>query len=184
VVTGHGGTITCVSHPGAGTAFRVVIPALVATARPEFRTPIGLVRQAIVRGAAKIMVVDDEPISRRGLCRLLSRDGHTMIPAGDGLEALEIFTKDPSAVDLVLMDLDMPELDGQQTQLRMRALRRDIRIVFLTGFVEETRKRELLDEGASAVLAKPCEAETLRSVITSTLTNPLAISAALRGPKP
>ena len=76
----------------------------------------------------------------------------------------------------------MPELDGQETQKRMRALRQDIRILFLTGFVEESRKRELLDEGASAVLVKPCEAETLRTAIASALVSPLTIATMLGGP--
>jgi two-component system cell cycle sensor histidine kinase/response regulator CckA len=178
VVTGHGGTITCESEIGKGATFRVVLPALVATARPESRTPLGLVRQPVVRGAARILVVDDEPVSRRSLCRLLSREGHTMIPAADGREALAMLTAEPSSVDLVLMDLDMPELDGQETQLAMRRVRHDVRVVFLTGFVEESRKRELLDEGACAVLAKPCEADVLRAAITSALASPLM----MRGP--
>ena len=182
VVTGHGGTVTCRSEPGKGTEFCVVLPALLATARPESRTPIGILRRPLLRGTATIMVVDDEPVSRRSVCRLLARDGHTMVSAGDGREALELFEKGPTKVDLILMDLDMPELDGQETQKRMRALRQDIRILFLTGFVEESRKRELLDEGASAVLVKPCEAETLRTAIASALVSPLTIATMLGGP--
>ncbi len=180
VVTGHGGTIVCQSEPLRGATFTVVLPALIATARPETRTPIGMVRHPVVRGSAAIMVADDEPVSRRTLCRLLARDGHKMIPAGDGREALEIFTRDPTAIDLVLMDLDMPELDGQETQDRMRAIRKDVRVVFLTGFVEDSRKKQLLEAGASEVLAKPCDAQTLRAAIASALSNPVTISAALR----
>jgi signal transduction histidine kinase/ActR/RegA family two-component response regulator len=171
VVTGHGGTIECHSQPSLGTSFRVVLPALMAAARTESRTPAGILRAPnLPRPTAKILVVDDEPLSRRSICRLLSRDGHLTLSAGDGREALEVFGREGQSIELVLMDLDMPELDGFGAMLEMRRRRPEVRVVFLTGFVTDVRKRELYEAGASVVLNKPCDAVTLREALALALT--------------
>jgi len=170
VVTGHGGTIECHSQPSLGTSFRVVLPALMAAARTESRTPAGILRAPnLPRPTAKILVVDDAPLSRRSICRLLSRDGHLTLSAGDGREALEVFGREGQSIELVLMDLDMPELDGFGAMLEMRRRRPEVRVVFLTGFVTDVRKRELYEAGASVVLNKPCDAVTLREALALAL---------------
>jgi two-component system, cell cycle sensor histidine kinase and response regulator CckA len=170
VVTGHGGTIECHSQPSLGTSFRVVLPALMAAPRTESRTPAGILRAPnLPRPTAKILVVDDEPLSRRSICRLLSRDGHLTLSAGDGREALEVFGREGQSIELVLMDLDMPELDGYGAMLEMRRQRPEVRVVFLTGFVTDVRKRELYEAGASVVLNKPCDAVTLREALALAL---------------
>ena len=182
VVTAHGGTVTCESTAGAGATFRVVLPALVAAPRAEVPTPLAARRPGappLVVASANILVVDDEPLSRRGLARLLQREGHRTTHAADGQEALALYAKD--SFDLVLMDLDMPRLDGQQAFARMRELTPDARVVFVTGFVSDARRRELVESGASAVLDKPCEASVLRDAIVTALHHRTRISSAITG---
>jgi CheY-like chemotaxis protein len=116
-----------------------------------------------------VLVVDDEPLSRRSICRLLAREGHSTDAAGDGREALAIFESKGDQIDIVLMDLDMPELDGHATLLEMKRRRPGTRVVFLTGFVTDTRKRELYESGALSVLHKPCDAVTLREALSMAL---------------
>ena len=169
IVAGHGGSVTCESEPGAGTRFRVVLPALTAVARPESHTPIATMRCPPVGATGTLLVVDDEPVSLRSACRLLARDGHVILSASNGLEALAVFTREQAKIDLVLMDLDMPELDGERAFHAMRALRPDVRVVFLTGFIEPSRQTELISHGAMAILGKPCPVEALRGTIASAL---------------
>ena len=170
VVTAHGGTVSCESAVGVGSTFRVVLPALIAAARAEIPTPLAARRPGappLVVRSARILVVDDEPLSRRGLCRLLERDGHRTAHAADGLEALTAYEKEP--FDLVLMDLDMPCLDGQAAFARMREIAPETLVVFVTGFVSDVRRRELVEAGASAILDKPCEASILREAVNTAL---------------
>jgi two-component system cell cycle sensor histidine kinase/response regulator CckA len=169
VVTSHGGTIECESRPNVGTAFRVVLPALMATARRERRTPASMPRADTSIRSARVLVVDDEPLSRRSICRLLMREGHTTDAAADGREALTIFDTKSDSIDIVLMDLDMPELDGHATLLEMKKRKPDTRVVFLTGFVTDARKRELYEAGALSVLHKPCDSITLREALSMAL---------------
>ena len=169
VVTGHGGTIECDSRPNEGTSFRIVLPALMNSARRERSTPASMPRETTTSRSARVLVVDDEPLSRRSICRLLARQGHSTDAAGDGREALAIFEAKGDQIDIVLMDLDMPELDGHATLLEMKRRRPGTRVVFLTGFVTDTRKRELYESGALSVLHKPCDAVTLREALSMAL---------------
>ncbi len=165
IVTAHGGTVECRSAKGKGATFRLVLPALLATARAESRTPIGLVRRDST-SPRTILVVEDEPISRRGLCRLLEREGHRALAAGDGRAAIEALKRDPQGVDLVLMDLDMPVLDGEAAYRAMVATDPSPPPVFImTGFVDDQRRAALLQAGVRAVLTKPLALEALRAAI-------------------
>jgi signal transduction histidine kinase/ActR/RegA family two-component response regulator len=170
VVTAHGGTVSCESTVDRGCTFRVVLPALIAAARAEIPTPLAPRRPGappLVVAPAYILVVDDEPLSRRGLCRLLERDGHRTAHAADGREALAAYQKE--TFDLVIMDLDMPSLDGQEAFARMREIAPETLVVFVTGFVSDARRRELVEAGASAILDKPCEASVLRDAVNTAL---------------
>ncbi|MFO0682201.1 MAG: response regulator [Sandaracinus sp.] len=173
VMTAHGGTVLCESEPGQGTKFRAVLPALVAIAREESKTPLATLRMPQTKPEKyTILVVDDEPLSRRSIARLMTREGHEVLTAADGKEAVAFFRPGGPQIDLVLMDLDMPELDGQGAQREMARTHPQVPVVILTGFVEDSRRQELIDAGVQSVLVKPCSTEMLRGAIASAIGMP------------
>ncbi len=184
VATEHGGTLEHQRRSPRGTRFRLVLPALTAGKRVEARTPIGgAPRSAELRrpeagaartsspGDVRVLVVDDEPLVRRGLERLLRSFGYRVTVAGGGDEGLELFHASLAgrSYDVVLLDLDMPDRDGLSVLRAMRAEAPHVVVIFLTGYATEARQRELVDAGAKLVVAKPCDAATLRRAIERVL---------------
>ena len=105
------------------------------------------------RGRVHVLLVDDEQILRRSVARRLKQAGFLVTEAGDGGEAVTAYR--PGVHLLVLLDLDMPGLDGEQTQAELLRRDPDARIVFVTGYVDPERATAMLDRGALAVLEKP-----------------------------
>jgi signal transduction histidine kinase/CheY-like chemotaxis protein len=165
MVLQHGGMISLESAVGRGTRFTVHLPLLDAD--------VGLLSATGERGPAQIprcpqpsqsvLLVDDEPTVRRSMARLLKRAGFDVREAASGAEAMEAYGRD--APDLVLLDLNMPGLDGEATQARLLALDPDVKIVFATGDGDTRRHSVLLGRGALAVLEKPYSLDALFAVL-------------------
>jgi CheY-like chemotaxis protein len=110
-----------------------------------------------------VLLVDDEPTVRRSMARLLKRAGFDVREAASCAEAVEVYRRDAS--DLVLLDLNMPGLDGEATQARLLALDPNVKIVFATGDGDTRRHSVLLGRGALAVLEKPYSLDALFAVL-------------------
>jgi CheY-like chemotaxis protein len=108
-------------------------------------------------GACKpgILIVDDEPAVRGLLQAWLPRRGFQVWVAADGAEACELYRQHAAAVDLVLLDVRMPSLDGPQTLAALQALNPTVRCCFMSGHAGGYSETDLLRRGALRVLAKP-----------------------------
>jgi DNA-binding response OmpR family regulator len=95
-----------------------------------------------------------------------------VLEAGDGKVALEMLETHAGEVGLLVLDLDMPELDGESTFDALRARGSSVPVVFLTGLCDEARKHALLERGAFELLTKPCTNALLRRTIQAALTPP------------
>ena len=104
---------------------------------------------------ARILVVDDEVIVRSLLKTILKHDGHDVVEAGDGIEAVEIHRKEPA--DLVMVDLVMPKMNGLDTILEMRELHAETRFIVMTGALPSLLDSENMASmlGDALTLAKP-----------------------------
>jgi CheY-like chemotaxis protein len=102
-----------------------------------------------------IMVVDDEPMALSLAEQVLSRAGYTVVTTQSGFEALDLFQKDPTKFSLILLDLSMPHMDGEETFDRLRALDSGVVVLLNTGFIEKDRLARMMSNGLAGFLRRP-----------------------------
>jgi CheY-like chemotaxis protein len=135
IVRGHGGAIQLLTEPGEGTTFRVLLPPARRATRPA---PSETRPRDHERMGGTILVVDDEEWVLELAREFLERNGFTVLTAGGGRVALEIIREDEAeAIDAVVLDLTMPDLDGKETFLEIRELRPHLPVIVSSGFGEE-----------------------------------------------
>ena len=169
VITTHGGSIEVSSSVGHGSSFRIRLTAkpIRPTAPGASRRVLGATLEAASerRSEGIVLVVDDQELVRRSLGRLLRADGHEIHYASDGAEAIEAYAKADPKPDVILLDLDMPNVSGAEALDRLKVMDPDVRVVLVSGYYDEERKRRLLGAGATAFLAKPVDAQELRDSV-------------------
>ena len=111
-----------------------------------------------------MLVVDDETIVRSTAVAMLKRLGFEVVLASDGLEAVEVFRATPNRFSLVLMDLTMPRMDGKQAFHEMQGVRKDVRVVLMSGFNEQEASKHFSDHETAGFLQKPFGFEELSSI--------------------
>lgn len=165
IVTALGGQIDCESEPGAGTSFRVALPAASRTVRPASGTR----RLEPATKRSRILVVEDEPVVASLLQRVLKSD-HDIDLAADGVEALALLAEGRN-YDVVLCDLMMPKLNGQELYARVTRELPQLtpRFVFMTGGTTSEAAEAFLDAIPNEKLHKPFTVPELRGVVARAL---------------
>ncbi len=123
-----GGHIACEPRAGEGSMFVLWLPVTVDTTPERGRETLDH-----CPGGERVLVVDDEPFVRRAMVRVLSLGGYQVTAVDGGHEALRVYDR-PGAFDLVVLDMSMPGLGGEEVRDRLRALDPAARIVFVTGY--------------------------------------------------
>jgi CheY-like chemotaxis protein len=116
-----------------------------------------------------ILVVDDEQMALALIKRLLSEAGFSVITAQSGFECLDIFRRRPHNFDLVLLDLTMPFMDGEETFGRLREIRPDVAVVLCTGFIDHERLDRMLHAGLCGFMRKPIAPDEIVRHVRSVL---------------
>lgn len=159
----HGGSVEVSSALGKGSEFTVRLPVSEAAAATE--TP-ALVEVATVKNC-KVLVVDDNLDGAESLSQLLKLFGHEVVIAHDGLSALELAAQ--VQPDVVLLDIGLPGLSGWEVAVRMRALPllKDVVLVALTGYGQETDRARSAQAGFNHHLVKPADFDTVQNILAS-----------------
>lgn len=165
IVRGHRGAVDAQSWPGQGTRVRVLLPASGAIAgghSPEHE-------ESSAAGTRAILVVDDEDIVRDFAQRVLEIGGHQVRVARHGGEALELLARHHASIALVLLDLTMPELSGEATCARIRAMWPDMPVILSSGYTAESQAVALGRSGLVEFLQKPYSPQQLLALVDSVL---------------
>lgn len=151
IVAQSGGKITAYSKLGKGSTFRVYLPIVKDGETRGSRRPADT-----LRGAETILVVEDGADVRELVRKVLARRGYKLLVAKDGADALELLAGHKEQVHLILTDLVMPHMSGRELVRKVRAVRRDIKVMFMSGHAEEVMLADEaeLDEN-EAFLEKP-----------------------------
>ncbi len=161
IIRNHGGAIQVKSKKGQGSSFTIFLP--VSQSQPQASH---LEESHLVEGEGTILVVDDEPVLLRVTARLLEKLGYRVLQAPSGEKALAIFKKQAPKIDLVLLDLIMPGLNGLKTLEYLQALDPKVRVLLLSGY--EDRVGERLPPEVD-FLSKPYSLELLSQKVASAL---------------
>jgi PAS domain S-box-containing protein len=167
IVRSNHGLIEVESTLGRGTTFQVFLPA--GSAVEKQRAGVSL-DAAAPMPAAHILVVDDEAVVRNVAQTTLGRLGHIVHTALSGEEALEQIRAAPEFFSLVILDFNMPGLNGQQTFDAIRSIRSDLPVVICSGYSEIEIRARFENSSVAGFLQKPFRSETLRSAVSGLLT--------------
>jgi CheY-like chemotaxis protein len=151
-----------VKQAGGADKRMLMHPDLAAFAKTKSAPPSSATPQSI-------LLVDDEKMALMLVKQILSEAGYRVATAQSGFECLDLFRLHPRAYDLVLLDLTMPFMDGEETLRRLREIRSDVSVVLCAGFIEQEKLDRLMSAGLAGYLRKPLAPDEIVSHVRSTL---------------
>lgn len=162
-ITQHGGVITVYSEPNVGTASHILLPLTedAATAIPVGIEPI--------HGEGTILLVDDEPVMRATAAALLRDYGYRVLLATNGQEAIEMVDENGPTIDLVVLDMIMPEMNGRDCFFHLRKKHPGLPVVLSSGFSRMEDLEDMKNAGLAGFIQKPFRAADLSRVVAEGL---------------
>jgi len=157
----HGGVIRAYSEPGRGTTFKVYFPVVERRA-----TDVGTKIEGAAEGGSETILLAEDDVEVRELAQaILERAGYAVLTAADGEEALHVFRRRASEIDLVILDVVMPRLGGREAWERMRELEPGVPALFASGYSENAvHTNFVLDAGLSLIRKPFARDQLLRAV--------------------
>jgi two-component system cell cycle sensor histidine kinase/response regulator CckA len=162
IVDRHSGFLDVESEPGVGTNFKIYLPALesVETVKKETPKP-----HPIIRGKETILVAEDDPTLRELSQKVLQSWGYKVILAVDGEDAVAKFVKNKKKVSLVILDMIMPKMSGLDVYNAIKAIRPDIKALFLSGYTADKIRKEGILPVDVELAAKPLSQRSLMNAV-------------------
>ncbi|MBI5592214.1 MAG: PAS domain S-box protein [Deltaproteobacteria bacterium] len=165
IIKNHDGVIDVESEPGRGTRFVMTLPAL--PDQPVAQPPPSSLPE--IHGTGTILLIDDEDMVREVAGMMLEHLGFTVITASSGREAVQIYLQKEDDIDLILLDMIMPEMTGSQTFDRLKDINPEVRVLLTSGYSVDGQAADILRRGCRGFIQKPFRVDALSRKIQDAL---------------
>ena len=164
IIKNHGGYINVYSEKNEGTIFRIYLPASDKDVPESTSFP-----EALLKGTETLLLVDDEDIIIEVGKQMLESLGYEVLLAKSGGEAIDLYTKNRDKVDMVILDMIMPEMGGGETYDRLKAINPTIKVLLSSGYSINEKADAILKQGCNGFIQKPFDLRKLSRKIRSVL---------------
>ena len=165
IVQQHGGFICVDSMLGQGTTFSVYLPRVEAAAPVRKATPLA----TVPRGEETVLLLEDNDSVRSLISQVMTSKGYRVIEAVDGEDGVEKFRRHQDEIALVILDVIMPKKNGGDAYDEIRALKGDVRAIFISGYSGDIIDRQRISEDGANFLLKPILPEKLLTLVREVL---------------
>ena len=161
IIKQHGGFINLSSEIGQGTMFKIYLPRVDQVLAPEEIHE----EKKDYKGKGLILIVDDEEMIRKTVKTILERSGYEVILAEDGEKGVELFKKYNRNIKIVLLDMVMPKMSGEEAFLQMKEINPELKVLIVSGFKQDDRVDKIMNLGVKGFIQKPFTLEELAAPI-------------------
>ncbi|GEM_PF-1239751 len=171
IIKNHRGIITVASQVGSGTTFCIYLPVARILQKPEEPDMLRDISSGKLpaKGSGTILVVDDEEYILTADKAMLNELGYEVLLANGGKEAIRVFGENRDRINLLILDLVMPDLSGETVYDRVKALRPDVRVILSSGYSIEGQAESILKKGCDGFIQKPYNLNQLAQKIREIL---------------
>jgi CheY-like chemotaxis protein len=156
IIKGHEGFIDVISKPGSGTTFSIFLPVSGKKISVKQEAPRG-----VVQGSGMILLVDDEAMVLDVGLQMIQKLGYQVITATSGQEAVDIYRAQKDAIDMVILDMVMPNGGGSKTYDHLKAIQPEVKILLSSGYSLDGQASRILERGCNGFIQKPFSIDSL-----------------------
>jgi signal transduction histidine kinase/ActR/RegA family two-component response regulator len=171
IIRNHNGSIDCQSEKDKGSTFSIYLPATIFSVIEDSEETF-----ALLKGSETILLVDDESVILDVGRRLLKELGYKVLIARGGKSALKIFAACHADIDLVILDIVMPEMGGKEVYARMKQIKSDLHVLLASGYSMDWQARNMIEDGCNGFIQKPFKFNDLSQQVRKILENPQSVS--------
>jgi len=164
IVRAHKGALKVYSKPGQGTTFKVLFPASLSSQGAQ---PLPF--KGDLSGTGTVLIVDDEEVVRQTAGNTLERYGYKTVTAGDGVDAVDLYRRQPDTISLVLLDLTMPVMSGEDALRELQLINPKVRVLLTSGYNEVEAVQRFAGKGLAGFIQKPYTAAALAEKVKEVL---------------